>query len=299
MSPRRSSERRGPRSLRKRVALGGAVAAVTVGALLVVQNSFAATIPGLGASRQSAQPGTAAAAGSGGAARTGFGAAGNGLRFSGLGGSTRVASTGDQPGNCPDAHIVVTRASTEAPGTGIIGSLATAVTRASDQKITVEATDYPALLNPYPPSVAAGTRALTTQLTDEARNCPDTKIVVMGYSQGAHVIGDVLAGTGRAAGFTQSAAISTDVSDKVVAVVLMGDPRFVPGKSFNAGTSRTRGLFPRGNDASLDAFADRTQSFCDTGDTFCASGASVATHLSYTRKYNRVAQDFILSKIGG
>ncbi len=293
MSPRRSSNRSGPRSARKRIALGGAVAAVTVGALLVVQNSFAATIPGLSGSRQSAQSGSTAAA------AKGFGAAGSGLRFSGLGAATRVASTGDQPGNCPDAHIVVTRASTEAPGTGIIGSLATAVTRASDQEITVEATDYPALLNPYPPSVAAGTKALTTQLTNEAANCPDTKIVVMGYSQGAHVIGDVLAGTGRVAGFTASAAISTDVSDKVVAVILMGDPRFVPGKSFNAGTSRTQGLFPRGNDASLDAFADRTQSFCDTGDTFCASGASVAVHLSYTRKYNGVAEDFVLSKIGG
>ncbi|BCY08492.1 cutinase [Actinoplanes sp. L3-i22] len=260
---------------------------MTVGALLIVQNSFAATIPGLGASRQGAQTGT------------GFGAAGSGLRFAGIGGSTRVASTGDKAGNCPDAHIVVTRASTEAPGTGIIGSLATAVTRASDQTITVEATDYPAALNPYPPSVAAGTQALTAQLTNEATNCPATKIVVMGYSQGAHVIGDVLAGTGRVAGFTPSAAIGTGVSDKVVAVILMGDPRYVPGKSFNAGTSRTKGLFARGNDAALDAFADRTQSYCDTGDTFCASGASVAVHLSYTRKYNKVAEDFVLSRIGG
>ncbi|WP_436534803.1 cutinase family protein [Actinoplanes sp. HUAS TT8] len=312
--------------MRKRVALGGAVAVMTVGALLVVQNSFAATIPGLGASRQSAHTGSAAGqrataigqatgaatgarggttAGAQGGTTAGQQAAGNaraagsGLRFPRLGATTRVASSGDKAGNCPDAHIIVTRASTEAPGTGIIGSLATAVTRASDQTITVEATDYPALLNPYPPSVAAGTKALTTQLTNEATNCPDTKIVVMGYSQGAHVIGDVLAGTGRVAGFTQSAAISTGVSDKVVAVILMGDPRYVPGKSFNAGTSQTRGLFARGEDASLDAFTGRTQSYCDTGDTFCASGASVAVHLSYTRKYNNVAEKFVLSKIGG
>ncbi|WP_189334239.1 cutinase family protein [Actinoplanes ianthinogenes] len=239
-------------SKRKRIALGGAVAAVTVGALVVVQNSFAATIPG-----------TRAAAG------------------------------------CPDVRIIVTRASTEAPGTGIIGSLATAVTRASKQTVTTEATDYPALLNPYPPSVAAGTRALTRQLTDAATGCPDAKIVLMGYSQGAHVIGDVLAGTGRVNGFTRSDAIGENVADRVVAVVLMGDPRFVPGKPFNAGTSRTQGLFPRGADAALDAFADRTQSFCDTGDTFCASGRSVAVHLSYTRKYNRAASAFVLSKIGG
>jgi len=262
----------------KRIGLAGTVAAVAVGAMFVVQNSFAATIPGLGRGHQVA---------AGVLPKAGFGA------------GTRVASTGDSKGNCPDAHIIVTRASTEAPGEGIIGSLATAVTRASKQTITVEATDYPAALNPYAPSVAAGTRALTTEVTDEATNCPATKIVMMGYSQGAHVIGDVLAGTGRVAGFTQFAAVSTDVSDKVRAVVLMGDPRYVPGKSFNAGTSKTRGLFARGNDASLDAFAARTQSYCDTGDTFCASGNSVAVHLSYTGKYNNAAEAFILSKIGG
>ncbi|WIM92790.1 cutinase family protein [Actinoplanes oblitus] len=243
---------------RKRIVLGGVVAAVTAGALVVVQNSFAATIPGAGP-------------------RAG----------------TRAAAA------CGDVRIIVTRASTEAPGTGIIGSLATAVTRASKQTVTTEATDYPALLNPYPPSVAAGTRALTKQLTDTATGCPATKLVLMGYSQGAHVIGDVLAGTGQVAGFTRADAIGTEIADRVVAVILMGDPRFVPGKVFNAGTSRTRGLFPRGADASLDAFADRTRSFCDTGDTFCAGGQSVAVHLSYTRKYNREAGAFVLNRIGG
>jgi acetylxylan esterase len=259
-------------SARKRIGLAGTVAVVAVGAMFVVQNSFAATIPGLGRGHQVA---------------AGFGA------------TTRVASTGDSKGNCPDAHIIVTRASTEAPGEGIIGSLATAVTRASKQKITVEATDYPAAISPYPPSVAAGTKALTTELTTEATNCPTTKIVMMGYSQGAHVIGDVLAGTGRVAGFTPFPAVSATVSDKVTAVILMGDPRYVPGTSFNAGTSKTKGLFPRGNDASLDAFAARTQSYCDTGDTFCASGSSIAVHLGYTRKYNSEAQAFVLDRIGG
>ncbi|GAA1614236.1 cutinase family protein [Actinoplanes couchii] len=249
------------RNRSKRIALGGAVAVVVAGGLVMTQNSFADT--------------------------------------SGRGSRSSVPTAADASGNCSDVHIIVTRASTERPGTGIIGSLATAVTRASDQNITVEATDYPAVLNPYAPSVAAGIEAATKQLTDEATDCPNTKIVMMGYSQGAHVIGDVLAGTGRAAGFTRSAPVSADISDKVVAVVLMGDPRHVPGEAFNAGTSRTAGLFARGDDASLDAFADRTQSYCDTGDTFCASGASIATHLSYTRKYNSDAQQFILQKIGG
>ena len=52
----------------------------------------------------------------------------------------------------------------------------------------------------------------------------------------------------------------------------MGDPSFVPGQSFDAGTSRTTGLFPRSNSGvqCLQGFADRLKSYCDTGDEFCA-----------------------------
>lgn len=295
MARKRYGGRTGPASMRKRIGLAGTVAAVVVGALFVVQNSFAATIPGFGGGRHvAAGSGTPRVAG-GLLGRL----SGGGLGLPARGAATKVASTGDARGNCPDAHIIVTRASTEAPGEGIIGSLATAVTRASKQKITVEATDYPAALNPYPPSVAAGTRALTTELTNEATNCPQTKIVMMGYSQGAHVIGDVLAGTGKVAGFTSFAPISATIANKVAAVVLMGDPRYLPNKSFNAGTSKTKGLFPRGNDALLDPLAARIQSFCDIGDTFCAGGNSIAVHLSYTGKYNNVAEKFVLGRIGG
>jgi acetylxylan esterase len=279
------SKRTGRTSVRKRLALAGTVATVALGAAVVAQNSFASTIPGLGASRIGTHATSRLST--------------NKLSFPGTATGAAVASSGDKAGNCPDAHLIVTRASTEAPGEGIIGSLASAVTKASKQQITVEATDYPAALSPYPPSVAAGNKALTKELTDETTNCPNTKIVTMGYSQGSQVIGDVLAGTGKEAGFTQFAAISTAVSDKVTAVIIMGDPRYLPGKSFNAGTSKTQGLFPRGNDAPLDAFAARTQSYCDTGDEFCASGASLAVHLGYTREYNNVAEKFVLSKIGG
>ncbi|MEU8816864.1 cutinase family protein [Actinoplanes sp. NPDC048796] len=210
-----------------------------------------------------------------------------------FGGTTTAAA------NCAAVHIIATRASTERPGAGIIGSLVSSVQRASRQTVSTEATDYPAVLNPYGPSVSAGVRALTGQITAKAAACPDTKLVLMGYSQGAHVIGDVLAGSGRQAVSTPNQALDARLAAKVTAVILMGDPRYVAGKSFNAGTSRTNGLFARGNDAALDGFAAKIQSYCDTGDNFCARGASLATHLGYTRKYNTVAQRFVLQRIGG
>ncbi len=120
----------------------------------------------------------------------------------------------------------------------------------------------------------------------------------MGYSQGAHVTGDVLAGGGgRLGGGSQP--IGAEAADNVAAVILTGDPAYVPGKSFNAGTSNRAGIFPPAAARSLDPFADRIQSYCDTGDNFCAGGANVPVHLGYTRKYNDEAEAFVLEKIGG
>ena len=108
--------------------------------------------------------------------------------------------------------------------------------------------------------------------------------------------GDVLGGS---SGRNGSAPLGADAADNVAAVILMGDPSFVPDKPFNAGTSTRAGLFARPEAQSLDAFADRIQSYCDTGDNFCAGGNNLQVHLGYTRKYNGEAEEFVLAQIGG
>ena len=61
---------------------------------------------------------------------------------------------------------------------------------------TIEAIDYPATLTDYGSSSAAGTAAMTVALNNVAIECPSTKVVLMGYSQGAHVVGDTMCGGG-------------------------------------------------------------------------------------------------------
>lgn len=58
------------------------------------------------------------------------------------------------------AHIVVSRASTEAPGTGVLGQVADAVVAACPGSDVVS-NPYPALLDPYVPSETAGVGNLT------------------------------------------------------------------------------------------------------------------------------------------
>ncbi|QSZ33587.1 hypothetical protein DSL72_005155 [Monilinia vaccinii-corymbosi] len=208
-------------------------------------------------------------------------------------------------------HMIVARASTETPGEGIIGAVANMVKKSLPGSDS-EAVEYPATLQSYMTSEAAGVKAMTKLVQDYAAKCPDSKIALMGYSQGANVAGDVMCGSsgmgsamgwlgtsGAGSGTTQSssAGLSADVAAKVVAVVLMGDPTHVPGASFNTGTSTKSGMFPRKNVANCPAA--KMISYCDTGDTFCDSGASVAVHMSYVTKYGTAAAKFITDKVSG
>jgi acetylxylan esterase len=88
---------------------------------------------------------------------------------------------------CAPVHIIVARASTEAKGYGVTGILARALVKAIPGA-TSEPVDYPAVLSPYFQSEAAGVRAAKKLLTDYVIKCPNSKIVLSGYSQGSDVV---------------------------------------------------------------------------------------------------------------
>jgi acetylxylan esterase len=79
-------------------------------------------------------------------------------------------------------HMIVARASTEKPGQGIIGAVATQVQEmvpGSD----AEAVDYPATLQNYTTSESIGVAAMTKLIEEYTARCPSSKIALMGYSQ--------------------------------------------------------------------------------------------------------------------
>lgn len=82
------------------------------------------------------------------------------------------------------------------------------------------------------------------------------------------------------------------------ALAIAGDPRRVPGRSFDKGTDPdATGVFPRPASESLARFAKRFRSYCDTGDPFCAGGNNISAHLDYPQKYNKVASAFVTSRL--
>ncbi|KAF7929157.1 hypothetical protein EAE99_004901 [Botrytis elliptica] len=193
-------------------------------------------------------------------------------------------------------HMIVARASTEAPGEGIIGSVATMV-KASLPGSDSESVDYPATLTQYQASEASGVAAMQKLVQAYAEKCPGSKMAVMGYSQGAQVAADVMCGTSETGFAGNPQALSANISSNVVAMVLMGDPSHVPAETFNAGTAKNNGLFTRQNIAACPA--EKTVSYCDDQDEFCDSGNSLQVHLSYVTTYGTAAAKFITDKMSG
>lgn len=114
-------------------------------------------------------------------------------------------------GDCAPVHLLVARGSTEAPGFGQLNSLATKIVQ-GNSGATKEAIDYPAKLQPYGPSVSAGVTAVKNQLSAYVQKCPDSKIVLLGYSQGANIIGDALCGGNTGGSGPDTTPLDADIS---------------------------------------------------------------------------------------
>ncbi|GAA5902568.1 hypothetical protein JCM6882_009319 [Rhodosporidiobolus microsporus] len=225
-----------------------------------------------------------------------FGGGGRGRNGAGAAGGAKCAT---------GVHMIVARASTEPPGEGIIGAVADDVKQQVPGSDSV-AVDYPATLSNYANSEAQGVSAMQDLLEEYAAACPGSKVVLMGYSQGAQVVGDVISGgaTGTGGGFGKRIKRAVHYRQRrqipaqanVVAIIQMGDPTFTLGQDFNVGNARKGGIFARQDTSALEAVGDKIQSYCDSPDTFCDSGNSLATHLGYVNERGTDATDFIVQK---
>jgi len=191
---------------------------------------------------------------------------------------------------CAPVGLIVARASTEAPGNGAIGALAKEIEKDVKAGVSDQSVEYPAQLFPYEPSVIKGDEATKKLLEEEVTRCPSQKIVLLGYSQGA---GGGVSGIGPA-----TPPVSSSVGSHVVAMIQYGDPRRIPKQSFDVGTDPgAEGLFPRQKNQLLTAYAPLIQSYCDTGDPFCAKGNNLSAHLDYVEKYDKTANSFVAGKL--
>ncbi|OAA58552.1 acetylxylan esterase precursor [Niveomyces insectorum RCEF 264] len=201
---------------------------------------------------------------------------------------------------CPNLHIIAARESTTPQGFGAAQTLVDLVLHAFPGA-TAEALVYPAAGGSnqnYSTSVTAGVLAVLAQVSQFAAACPETVLVLHGYSQGAQVIDDAFCGGPDGASLSASPSlIQNAIGANVAAVVLMGNPRHVAGLPFNVGNATASGFAARPAGFECPLYQSRMQSYCDSPDPYCANGTDAQFHEGYGKRNGVQALQFIVSKV--
>ena len=125
---------------------------------------------------------------------------------------------------CSDIEVVFARASTEPPGIGQVGQAFVESLRSQvgGRSVGVYAVNYPATED-FTTSASAGAIDARAQVQSVAANCPNTRIVLGGYSLGAMVIDLVTIARVPVVGLIP-ATLTADEADHVAAVAVFGNP---------------------------------------------------------------------------
>ncbi len=120
--------------------------------------------------------------------------------------------------NCPQVQVVFARGRFEPPGPGVLGNafINALQSKAGNKNIGVYAVRYPA-----DTQVDIGANDMSHHIQDMVNSCPDTRLVLGGYSLGAAVTDVVLAAPITAFGF--DSPLPPGIDQHVAAVALFGN----------------------------------------------------------------------------
>jgi cutinase len=128
---------------------------------------------------------------------------------------------------CPDVEVVFARGTFEAPGVGGVGEAFVDAlrSRVGSKSVDVYPVNYPASLDFA--TASDGVVDAANKIRDTATSCPNTKMVLGGYSQGAAVLAyttvdSIPTGYQLPAGIT--GPMAPEVAKHVAAVALFGKP---------------------------------------------------------------------------
>ena len=118
---------------------------------------------------------------------------------------------------CPQVEVIFARGRIESPGAGIVGNnFVSALRNKTDRDVDLYAVNYPA-----DTEVNEGANDMSSRIQDMAGRCPDTRLVLGGYSLGAAVTDIVLAVPFPILGFDRP--LPPGMDQKIAAVALFGN----------------------------------------------------------------------------
>ncbi|KAB7755498.1 cutinase [Mycolicibacterium mucogenicum DSM 44124] len=202
-----------------------------------------------------------------------------------ISGTALLPSAPAQADPCPNIEVIFARGTHDDPGMGRVGSVLVDALQplVGNRTVTGYAVEYPASYDFL--TAQDGATDAQNRIALMAQQCPSTKIVLGGYSQGAAVV-DMLAGVpplGDRVGDVGSAPpLPADLASRVAAAAVFGNPS---------------AKFSHPLD-SMGLFSNRSVDLCLWGDPICSRGRNPFAHSRYeSSEYIGQAAQFIASRV--
>lgn len=181
--------------------------------------------------------------------------------------------------SCPAVEVVFARGTDEPPGVGKVGGAFVGSLREQTRKsVGAYGVNYPASKDFL--AATNGANDASAHIQQMAANCPNTKLVLGGYSQGAAVVDIVTAAPVPGLGYRQP--LPPQAAEHVAAVALFGNPSGRAGQLMSA-------LSPN--------FEGKTIDLCNPGDPICSSGMQWSSHLGYVPGLTNKAANFVAARV--
>jgi cutinase len=180
---------------------------------------------------------------------------------------------------CTDVAVVWARGTHQEPGLADVGQsfVDSLTSQVGGRSVSAYAVNYPAN-DDYHNSATAGSNDASAHIQDTVASCPNSRIVLGGYSQGSTVID------------LATQAMPASVADHVAAVALFGEPS-------SGFSSMLWGGQPLPTISPL--YAGKTISLCAPDDPICSAGGNIMAHVSYIQSgMTAQAATFAANKIG-
>jgi len=165
--------------------------------------------------------------------------------------------------DCNDVQVVFARGTDEPPGIGRVGQAFVDSLRGKigNRSMGVYAVNYPATYDFL--AAADGANDASAFIQDVVNTCPDTRLVLGGYSQGAAIIDVITSVPFPAIGFNNP--LPPNVPDHVAALAVFGNPTAKVGLPLT----------------SSPVYGGKAIDLCNAGDPICSDGNNVPAHRSY------------------
>jgi len=164
---------------------------------------------------------------------------------------------------CNNIEVVFARGTTEPPGIGRVGQAFVNELRGDvgNRSIGVYGVEYPATYDFL--AAAQGANDASAHIQDVMANCPNTRIVLGGYSQGAAIVDVVSSVPFPAVGFNNP--LPPEAADHIAALAVFGNPTAKVGIPLT----------------DSPVYGGKAIDLCNTNDPVCSGGDDVAAHSGY------------------